>query len=336
MRKYRDILSIVIPLIISFSICVIMVRQVRQVAWNSEDNKVTFFSFVDGIEEYKQLRKEWRPRILSNYLAGYLVKLVYTQYQPVDKDAAMYYIPSLWTSIWLFLTFLIYVIRFREKSLLYIFGTYAGVSFGYMPGLGINKIYPWDLPILFFFSCFIILIDLRKYRWLFLLIPIATLFKETALVLSVAFLFMDHVPGRKRAINFMAVLGISVILKIIVDLLTTNPSPLLSMSSTNTFGSLLIIDNISDFFRLSFQHPILVNAGLVLSLLLLPLINLRIRMLKMICIIFVLGNFLFAVIDEYRIWFELIPLSLYGIDIYFFGASDQPILHDNELNTSTL
>ena len=48
MRKYRDILSIVIPLIISFSICVIMVRQVRQVAWNSEDNKVTSKDLYDA------------------------------------------------------------------------------------------------------------------------------------------------------------------------------------------------------------------------------------------------------------------------------------------------
>lgn len=132
----------------------------------------------------------------------------------------------------------------------------------------------------------------------------------------------------------MAVLGISVLVKILIDLLTTNPSPLLSMSSMNTLGRLLIVDNIRDFFSIGFQHPILVNAGLVLSLLLLPLINLRIRMLTLICVVFVLGNFLFAVIDEYRIWFELIPLSLYGIDIYFFGASNQPILHDTELYTS--
>jgi hypothetical protein len=42
--------------------------------------------------------------------------------------------------------------------------------------------------------------------------------------------------------------------------------------------------------------------------------------LKAIGVLFILGNFLFGNIIEYRIWFELIPLSLLAINIYFFDA----------------
>lgn len=62
--------------------------------------------------------------------------------------------------------------------------------------------------------------------------------------------------------------------------------------------------------------PLFINVGTFLALLCLPLINKKMAMLKLIALIFAVENFLFAVIWEYRVWFEIIPVTLLGFELY--------------------
>jgi len=136
--KYRLFLSYAIPMTVALAICVVVSHQVRQIALSSSDNTNTFYSFSRGLGEYEQIRQEWRPRILSNYLAGRLVDAVEAIYHPQDQQTAMAYIPAIWSIVWLFLTLLLFIILDRERSLLYIFGIFAGISFAYTPGIGMT------------------------------------------------------------------------------------------------------------------------------------------------------------------------------------------------------
>ena len=68
----------------------------------------------------------------------------------------------------------------------------------------------------------------------------------------------------------------------------------------------------------------------LVAFLLLPAHDNKIRSLKLIAIVFALGNFLFGVIAEYRIWFELIPFSLYAIE-----HATYPRMHEPRNNNAT-
>lgn len=65
-------------------------------------------------------------------------------------------------------------------------------------------------------------------------------------------------------------------------------------------------------------HPLLLNAGLLVALWVLP--DRRILLLRLLAVAFTAGNFMLGLVTEYRIWFERIPLSLYAIDLHFFGS----------------
>jgi hypothetical protein len=63
----------------------------------------------------------------------------------------------------------------------------------------------------------------------------------------------------------------------------------------------------------------LINAGTLLVFYLLPSGNRNILYLKLMSIPFVLGIILFANAGEYRIWFEMLPFSLYAMDVVIYG-----------------
>jgi hypothetical protein len=318
--KYRSFLNYAIPSMIALAIFVIVSQQVRLIDLSRIENTETFYSFSHGLDQYKDLRQEWRPRILSNYLAGGLVNLVESRYHISDQAVAMKYISAYWTVGWLFLTFLLFILLFKQKSLLYIFGIFAGISFAFMPSLGIPVIYPWDMPALFIFCCFVAIIKTEREAWLVVFIPIAMLFKETALLMVAAFLFWEGASLRRKLLFIGITLMASLLLKAGVDLITANPSPVLTMTFMTAKGAIRIVDNFHRLLRLRVDNPIFVDAGLMAALLLLPTGKRPFTMFKLIAVAFVLGNFIFGVITEYRIWFEMLPISLYALDIYFFSS----------------
>jgi len=323
--KYRLFLSYAIPMIVALAICVVVSHQVRQIALSSSDNTDAFYSFTRGLSGYEQLRQEWRPRILSNYLAGKLVDAVQVIYHPRDQQAAMAYIPAIWSVIWLFLTFLLFITLDRERSLLYIFGIFAGISFAYTPGIGVTRVYPWDLTALFAFACFIAILKFKQERWLVLFIPIAMLLKETVPLMVVALLFWDKVPIRKRLVLIGITLAVSISLRAIVDLLTANPSLLLTMTIRHGPGPDRYVENIRQLLDVKANPVVFIDSGLLATLLLLPVGDRRVMMLKAIGVLLVLGNLFFGTIIEYRIWFEAIPLALYAIELYFFTPAAQTV-----------
>ncbi len=318
--KYRSFLQFAIPIIIALAISVIVSKEVPLTLQSHPGDVAIFSSFSQGLDEYKEIRQEWRPRILSNYLAGRLFHFVEVQYNIQDQASVMNYVFAYWTFAWLLPTFFIFIFLFKAKSLLYLFGILAGISFAYVPFIGITRIYPWDMPSLFIFACFIAILKAKRESWLVFFIPIAILFKETALLMIAAYFFWEEVPLRRRLIYVGITLLTSLVIKAGIDIITANPSFIFTMTYSTKSGSSRIIENIRQLLVLRLDSPIFIDAGLLVALLLLPIGKRPLLMLKLIAIAFILGNFVFGQIFEYRIWFEMIPISLYALDVYFFSS----------------
>jgi hypothetical protein len=316
-HRYHAVVAYAVPLIVALSLSVVLAKQVRQIALSNEDNAKAFHSFSAGLEEYRELRPEWRTRFLSNLLAGGLVNLIEVGSAPADRDAAMGSITAKWTAGWIMLVFLIYIAFLREESLLFILGTFCAVSFAYTPGLGSIRIYPWDLPALFWFAVAVVLLKSNRLYLLAFLVPIATLFKETALLIPIAFLFWGKIPWRRRVALCVLSMLAGLAAKGILDLVTSSPSPLITMTLSDAHTEPRLATNLRLISILRAGHPLFINAGLLAALLLLPCSDRRILGWKVIALVFIVGNMLFGLINEYRIWLELVPPSLQAIDLHF-------------------
>ena len=333
-QRYPRLLCCLIPLIISFSTAVVMTHQVKNVALSDDDNVETFYSFANGLAQYKDERQEWKTRILSNFLVGRLVHVVERAYHSTDPQKVMPRTAALWSFLWFVAIGIVFVAAFPRRALFYVFGTFTATAFAYTEGVGATRVYPWDMPALFVFGCFVVLLELRLQAWLIGLIPIGTLFKETTLLLVIGFLFWPGVSRGRRLGAIVVSMLLALTAKGVVDVVTANPSPVLTMTLRDGPGVPRYITNLQHLVAPSAwtTHPVFVNVGLLASLLVLPNADPRIRMLKMIAVPFILGNFFFGHIIEYRIWFELIPLSLYALEIHFFGLPSEASVEGRQGN----
>ncbi len=272
----------------------------------------TFFAFETlGLED---LARAWRARVFSRWAAEGLAWI--HPLLPVLPGTP----PALpWTSIaiaqWLALWGLVIgaiLLAFqRERALFALVGCYACVVFGYSVGPDL-RIYPWDLPALAVFTLFVALVR-RGTRplWILLTIWLGMPWKETAIVLS-AFPFALALSRREQALWAGAAFAGCVAIKVGLDLATGNSAVGLTMATASFFdeGPLWWWN----LRQLGTGVPLLVNAGTLLAFLLLPHAGRTLVTFKAIALAFALGNLLFGVITEARIWFELIPLALYALD----------------------
>ncbi len=113
-------------------------------------------------------------------------------------------------------------------------------------------------------------------------------------------------------------LTIGIIVKIFIDYYVH--APIFFTMETRTGGiaanGLYFVNNI---FLLKDIFPFFINSGTLMAFLLMPHVHKNVLILKLIAIPFILGNFIFGNIIEYRIWFELIPFALYAIDFNIYG-----------------
>ena len=315
-KTVRQILAIAL---ISCALCLMLYYEVKAIAPIAPHSAQTFIGYSQGIEfpvfeselGPMNLQKSWKPRLFSNML-GSLV----TQHAVVDGAISgdqIAHLAGLYAAGWLALTFLLYIVFFGGASLIPILGTYAGVAFGYMPGIG-DRIYPWDMPPVFFFTLFVCLLLKDKLPYFLIFLPIATLFKETAIVLSVAFLFVEG-SAKKRLLLFAAAIALSVGAKFVADVITQSQGRF-------TLDTRMLQANIRYTLSGEFphkewytwvsriNHPVFINAGLLVAFFLYPFQSRNAWMLRTIVIIFVVGTLFWGVIFEFRIWYELIPILL--------------------------
>jgi hypothetical protein len=142
-------------------------------------------------------------------------------------------------------------------------------------------------------------------------------FKETALVLFLFPLALELSARERAAWGGVTLLG-ALLVKLGCDLLAGNTSVGLTMSPDSFYdeGSLWWWN----LRQLATGLPFIVNAGTLAAFLLVPGAGRTLRTFKLVALAFAAGNFLFGVITEFRIWFELIPLALWALDGSLSGS----------------
>ena len=319
--SHHTIIEYAIPLWISVTISLTMFFQARLLAPENPDNRATFLVYTATKNDAVALSNPWKPRLFSTYLAGLTMKAILhieDSATMISEDNVFEIGVALWTASWLFLVNTTFVFAFRDRSLFYILGTFAAVSFGYMPGI-VLRIYPWDMPALFFYTLLVVTSPRLPAYGFLVLIPLATGFKETAILLSITLFFSDKMKGKKTLTTFTLAVLLSVFVKSLLGIATGTPRAFFSMYSS----AQLLRYNVMSLVRPNphYPSPVFINAGLLLAFLLLPIVNRRMLILKVICLLFIIGTFTFGAIVEYRIWFEMIPISLCGLEMCLFRHS---------------
>jgi hypothetical protein len=252
--------------------------------------------------------------LLSNVLGSYVTRSAIVDGRISDERFA--HLAGLWSAGWLALAFVLYLVFLGRDALIPMLGTFAGVAFCYMPGIG-DRVYPWDRPSLFFSALFVCLPIKNKLPVMLLFLPTATLFKETAIVMAPAFLFLEG-SRRKRIGMFGVALLSCVAAKIAADVITDSQSQF-------AFDPRLLLANIRYLLTGEFphaewymwasrlNHPFLVNAGLLAAFFLYPFPDENAWMLRTVVLLFIAGTLTGAVIFEYRTWVGLVPVLLYPL-----------------------
>ena len=197
------LIDYVVPVIIVAAIAIILFVKATTMAFPKNDTRETFYSLANGFEDYYKFKTAWRPRLFSTGLAAWTVSistrliednLIFSAETPLELAV------GLWTAFWFIIIALSLVWFFKRRSLFYIFGIFAGISFGYMDIARMKlalRLYPWDMPALFFFTIFVLFFIQKRYLWLLVIIPLGVGFKESIMILCFAFLVAE-LPWKKR------------------------------------------------------------------------------------------------------------------------------------------
>lgn len=309
-----------IPLLIVAGVSIVVFVKATTMASAKNHTSLTFYALSNGFEEYYDFLPAWKPRLFSTSLASVAISIgayLFERIGLLSAQTPLELTVGLWAAGWFVLISLLFVFFLKRRSLFYILGIFAGVSFGYMDieRTSIDlRLYPWDLPSLFVYALFLLLFIQKRYFLLLFLIPLGVGFKETSMLLCSAFLFADL--DWKKRLQFLVISGaLSLGMKTALDLVTH--SPIFFTMQTEIEGESHFMRNV---FSLKSIIPLFINSGTLLALFILPKAeNKTIYAIKLIAVLFFTGNFLFGIITEYRIWFELLPLSLYVIDIHIYG-----------------
>lgn len=307
---------------IGSALCLMLYHEIRVIAPVASHSAQTFLAHAAGLDfpafESKvglmDLQRAWKPRLLSNVLGSYATRGAVVDGRISDERFA--HLAGLWSASWLALVFLLYLAFLGSDALIPMLGTFAGVAFAYMPGIG-DRVYPWDMPSLFFSALFVCLLLHDRLAVMLFFLPIATLFKETAIVMAPAFLFLRG-SARKRIAMFGVALLSIVAAKIAADVITDSQGHL-------AFDGRLLLANVRYAVTGEFPHPewytwtshrshlVLVNAGLLAAFFLYPFPDRNAWMLRTVVLLYVAGTLTGAVVFEYRTWIGLIPLLLYPL-----------------------
>lgn len=285
------------------------------------------FQRLKGVPPSYAIYKAWSPRVASIQASYHFVEMIDKLFTSAGSQATfsqrVQYAVAFWTAGWFVAICIVYILAFKMRSLFFMLGTFAGIIFGYTPELDF-RIYSWDMPALFFFAVATSMLATMKMNrintlCLAAIIICAIPFKETSIVLCIFPLIACHQYSLLRRLVLMGAIAVAgIAIKHILNYFVTGSLFSFAVNSFNTDESLFMW-NMKVFFR---EPVILVNAGTLFAMLVIPVWQRTVVLFKIVACLFIISNFIFGVINEYRIWFELIPLSLATLNFSMCSKDD--------------
>jgi len=267
-----------------------------------------YLSHKTSAVDTQQIPASWRMRLAAPILSAWLLDA-----SPVTDSTgpAFENLFGLFHTTWLFLLFLL-LIFYRKDALLIMLGIMGGL-FYYLSDPVRPQFYPWDMATMFFFTLACLLFTSRRMWLLMMVVWIGALFKETTLCCALLILLGEQWSWRKRILGFAGTVLITFAsYKFLMSHYHLSGHVLAMNQAANTpdlFLKSVLVNNLHVLFSLDPRHVLFVNAGSLFLMLLIPWKDRRGVILKLVIITYVIGEFFWGVINEFRIWYEVLPLG---------------------------
>jgi TPR repeat protein len=262
---------------------------------------------------FEQIDEVWKGRLAGMLLAGTLVDHVADKDNAFINDNQFADTFGLYHAGWLLLLFLVITAALRN-SLAVNLGIFAALMYNFTPAAGMRA-YPWDIPATVFFTLAVLLYERRRIGLMLAVVCMGFFFKETVLLCAVLLFFNRSWNWWRNCLAFVAVVAFCLAGKKCLLLGLHLGTQTLAMGEstswaglvTNAWGFLQV--NLGRLFSLQPNHVLFVNAGTLAAVLLLDWRTRKFWPYKLLIVLFVAGQLLYGMINEFRIFMEVLPLS---------------------------
>jgi Sel1 repeat len=253
----------------------------------------------------------WKKRLAGPILSGWLLDEKFKGAPDFTWDGFQS-VFGFYHATWLFLLFLVLIV-YRKDALLIMFAVFGGLMYNLTDTAQPPFYYPWDLPTMFFFTLACLLYDSRRLWPLMVVVWLGGLFKETTLCCALLILLGEHWTLKKRVAGFAATVIATFAANKFLMTLYGVKAPILAMNDApgviDIIRNTRLFYNFDILFGLNARHVLFANAGSLLIIMLIPWRNRRDVVFKLLMVSFVIGEFFCGIINEVRIWYELLPLG---------------------------
>jgi tetratricopeptide (TPR) repeat protein len=308
-------LPLLFELFVALSLSVSYFFLVR--TYMSSGDHINPYIFTAGSEKYYRLDQPimcdaWKGRLSGLLLSGTLIDSTVDEHIRTPRlKERLNNAFGLYHTFWLLLLFVAVTFALRH-SLFINLGIFAALIYNFSPAAG-PYFYPWDIPATLFFTLAVLFFE-RRQMWLMTAATCAgCFFKETVLVCALLVLFAGHWKWGKRLLTFAGLVAVYVLgKKVLLSLLHLDAAGL-SMGNAPNLAELLRHTYLNYNFKVllspTINQVIFANAGTLVAVLVL---GWRKRFLPYMTVILVFlgGQLLYGGLNEFRIFMEVLPLSL--------------------------
>ncbi len=299
-------------LIVALILSAVYFHYVKDYAVGISGNTTNGFVFIScSLSNFQpeMIYDVWKGRLSGMLLSGGLFDwLIQHSTGRVDQ---FQFIFGLYHSLWLFLLFLVVMLALR-CSLFINLGIFAGLMYNFLPVSGLY-FYPWDIPATLFFTLAVLLFERRQVWMMVAAVCAGCFFKETVLVCALLVLFAGQWKWWKRILVFVGMVAVYVVGKKLLLAQLQVQAAALSMSDAKSLSDLLnpriFLENIRLLFSPFAAYVLFINGGTLAAVLVL---GWRRRFLPYMTVIlsYLAGQIMYGAINEFRIFMQILPLSL--------------------------
>ncbi len=251
----------------------------------------------------------WKGRLSGLLLSGYFFDLLVNH--TTGSFDQFSFVFGFYQAFWLFLLFLVVILGLRH-SLLINLGIFLGVMYNFFPVCGLY-FYPWDIPATLFFTLAVIFFERRQMDLMVATICAGCFFKETVLVCALLAFFAGQWKWWRQLLTFVGIIALYLVgKKILLHELHLSAAALSMNDSKNLseiFHTRVLIENIQTIFSINGLYILFANAGTLAAVLLFGWQR-RFWPYMILVLAFLAGQAMYGAFLEFRIFMQLLPLSM--------------------------
>lgn len=272
-------------------------------------NAKIFISGSASCFQVDQIFDVWKGRLSGLLLSGCLFDLLVSHTSGSFEQFSFAF--GLYQAFWLFLLFLVVILGLRH-SLFINLGIFLGVMYNFFPVCGLY-FYPWDIPATLFFTLAVLFFERRQTGLMVATICAGCFFKETVLVCALLVFFAGQWKWWRQLLTFAGIIAVYVIgKKLLLHELHLSAAALSMNDSKNLseiFHIRLLIENLQILFSANGLYVLFANAGTLAAVLLFGWQR-RFWPYMVLVLAFLVGQAMYGGFLEFRIFMQLLPLSL--------------------------